>query len=110
MNLMSPHLAAGVLPFAKTPAAPGFGVYIHWPFCAAKCPYCDFNSHVRRSAIDQPRYVAAFTRELKEAARRSLVPVGARVDEADDELVVGGERKRCRRLRKQRRHQPADPS
>jgi len=26
---------------------PGFGIYVHWPFCAAKCPYCDFNSHVR---------------------------------------------------------------
>ena len=26
---------------------PGFGVYVHWPFCLAKCPYCDFNSHVR---------------------------------------------------------------
>ena len=25
----------------------GFGIYVHWPFCAAKCPYCDFNSHVR---------------------------------------------------------------
>ncbi|MBT6098520.1 MAG: coproporphyrinogen III oxidase, partial [Marinovum sp.] len=24
----------------------GFGIYVHWPFCAAKCPYCDFNSHV----------------------------------------------------------------
>ena len=30
---------------------PGFGIYIHWPFCAAKCPYCDFNSHVRK-AVD----------------------------------------------------------
>ena len=30
-----------------------FGVYIHWPFCAAKCPYCDFNSHVRDGGIDQ---------------------------------------------------------
>ena len=31
-----------------------FGVYIHWPFCLSKCPYCDFNSHVRAAAIDQP--------------------------------------------------------
>ena len=41
-----------------------FGVYIHWPFCAAKCPYCDFNSHVRHQAVDEPRYVRAFQREL----------------------------------------------
>lgn len=42
----------------------GFGIYVHWPFCAAKCPYCDFNSHVRHQAIDQKRFVAAFAREL----------------------------------------------
>ncbi|WP_445082822.1 radical SAM family heme chaperone HemW [Chelativorans sp. YIM 93263] len=44
--------------------SPGFGVYVHWPFCAAKCPYCDFNSHVRHQPIDQPRFAAAFAREL----------------------------------------------
>ena len=38
------------------PGRPGFGVYVHWPFCAAKCPYCDFNSHVRRDAPDQQRF------------------------------------------------------
>ncbi len=43
---------------------PGFGVYIHWPFCAAKCPYCDFNSHVRHQPVDQERFAAAFAREL----------------------------------------------
>ncbi|WP_028032177.1 radical SAM family heme chaperone HemW [Chelativorans sp. J32] len=43
---------------------PGFGVYVHWPFCAAKCPYCDFNSHVRHQPVDQERFVAAFAREL----------------------------------------------
>ena len=42
----------------------GFGVYVHWPFCASKCPYCDFNSHVRRQGIDEARYLAAFRREL----------------------------------------------
>ena len=30
-----------------------FGVYVHWPFCAAKCPYCDFNSHVHRGEFDE---------------------------------------------------------
>lgn len=43
---------------------PGFAIYLHWPFCAAKCPYCDFNSHVRHQGVDQARYVAAFEREI----------------------------------------------
>ncbi|HZA02381.1 MAG TPA: radical SAM protein, partial [Hyphomicrobiaceae bacterium] len=43
----------------------GFGVYVHWPFCASKCPYCDFNSHVRAGGTDQARYLAAFQRELR---------------------------------------------
>ena len=38
-------------------------LYIHWPFCLAKCPYCDFNSHVR-DRIDQTRFAAALRREL----------------------------------------------
>ncbi|WP_455480783.1 radical SAM family heme chaperone HemW [Bartonella sp. B12(2025)] len=42
-----------------------FGIYIHWPFCAAKCPYCDFNSHVRVHDVDQPRFVTAFEREIE---------------------------------------------
>ncbi|MCO6187394.1 radical SAM family heme chaperone HemW [Rhizobium sp. L1K21] len=44
---------------------PGFGVYLHWPFCAAKCPYCDFNSHVRHQPVDQPRFISAFLQEMK---------------------------------------------
>ncbi len=44
--------------------APGFGVYVHWPFCAAKCPYCDFNSHVRHRPVDQGRFAAAFAAEM----------------------------------------------
>ena len=43
---------------------PGFGVYVHWPFCAAKCPYCDFNSHVRHQPVDQERFARAFETEL----------------------------------------------
>ncbi|MGH6814421.1 MAG: radical SAM family heme chaperone HemW, partial [Hyphomicrobiaceae bacterium] len=43
---------------------PGFGVYVHWPFCASKCPYCDFNSHVRMGGIDEKRFLAAFCREI----------------------------------------------
>ena len=47
-----------------------FGVYVHWPFCLSKCPYCDFNSHVRRGAIDEARYVAAFAAEIAATAAR----------------------------------------
>lgn len=49
-----------------------FGVYVHWPFCAAKCPYCDFNSHVRHNPVDQAMYVEAYKREISYMA--SLVP------------------------------------
>ncbi len=51
---------------------PGFGVYVHWPFCLSKCPYCDFNSHVRATAIDEPRFLAAFRSEI--AHRAALTP------------------------------------
>jgi putative oxygen-independent coproporphyrinogen III oxidase len=43
----------------------GFGIYIHWPFCASKCPYCDFNSHVRAGGIDEARFLRAYRRELR---------------------------------------------
>ena len=45
--------------------SPGFGVYLHWPFCAAKCPYCDFNSHVRHKPVDQVDYVKGFLSEME---------------------------------------------
>ena len=47
-----------------------FGVYIHWPFCLSKCPYCDFNSHVRHTAIDEARFVHAFASEIAATAAR----------------------------------------
>ena len=50
---------------------PGFAVYVHWPFCAAKCPYCDFNSHVRHKPVDQAAYARAMGREIAWAAQRS---------------------------------------
>jgi putative oxygen-independent coproporphyrinogen III oxidase len=57
---------------ARAGADPGFGVYVHWPFCLSKCPYCDFNSHVRGAAIDEERYLAAFRTEI--AHRAALAP------------------------------------
>ena len=55
------------------PNAP-FAVYVHWPFCLSKCPYCDFNSHVRHGGIDEARFVRAFEREIATTRER----VGAR--------------------------------
>ena len=48
----------------------GFGLYIHWPFCQAKCPYCDFNSHVSRE-IDQDRWRRAYLAELDRHAAQT---------------------------------------
>jgi putative oxygen-independent coproporphyrinogen III oxidase len=48
-----------------------FGVYVHWPFCAAKCPYCDFNSHVHRGAFDEADYVAAYEHEIAHFAQKT---------------------------------------
>lgn len=47
--------------------AGGFGLYIHWPFCQSKCPYCDFNSHVA-ATIDQRRWRDAYVREIARVA------------------------------------------
>jgi putative oxygen-independent coproporphyrinogen III oxidase len=65
-------------PFSDSPLSPEqlekeFGVYIHWPFCLSKCPYCDFNSHVRRAPIDEARFARAFAAEI--AATAARVPV-----------------------------------
>ena len=45
-------------------------LYIHWPFCASKCPYCDFNSHVREAGIDHDRFATALRAELAHEAAR----------------------------------------
>jgi putative oxygen-independent coproporphyrinogen III oxidase len=50
---------------------PGFGIYVHWPFCKAKCPYCDFNSHVRHAPVDAMGFAAALATELGWLARET---------------------------------------
>ncbi|MGB9045142.1 MAG: radical SAM family heme chaperone HemW [Pseudolabrys sp.] len=47
-----------------------FAVYVHWPFCLSKCPYCDFNSHVRHGGIDEARFVRAYETEIAATADR----------------------------------------
>jgi putative oxygen-independent coproporphyrinogen III oxidase len=69
---MAPQYKHRAMPHADTLVAaraaanwrdPGFGIYVHWPFCAHKCPYCDFNSHVR-AGVDHDRWRAALLTEL----------------------------------------------
>jgi len=60
-----------MLNMTLTTAAP-FAVYVHWPFCLSKCPYCDFNSHVRHGGVDEARFVRAFEAEIATTAARVL--------------------------------------
>jgi len=59
-----------MLNMSLTAPAQQFAVYVHWPFCLSKCPYCDFNSHVRHGRVDEARYVRAFESEIAAAAAR----------------------------------------
>ena len=63
------HSVSGTQPGAHDDG-PAFGIYVHWPFCLSKCPYCDFNSHVRREQIDEARWVRAFAAEIASTAAR----------------------------------------
>ena len=54
--------------FPATSFDPGFAVYVHWPFCLSKCPYCDFNSHVRPDGIDEARFLAGYLAEIDRLA------------------------------------------
>jgi len=53
-----------------TEVSGGFGIYVHWPFCLSKCPYCDFNSHVREG-VDHDRWRTALLAELDHYAGRT---------------------------------------
>ncbi len=48
-----------------------FAVYVHWPFCLSKCPYCDFNSHVRHGGVDEARFLRAYETEIAATAARA---------------------------------------
>ena len=61
----------GLVPAMTELSEPAFGVYVHWPFCLSKCPYCDFNSHVRHVAVDEERFARAFAREIETTAARA---------------------------------------
>ena len=67
MRSTSPHLEQASLASASKDAPQPIALYIHWPFCRSKCPYCDFNSHVRAS-IDEARWRAALLRDLEHYA------------------------------------------
>src|SRR5262245_66519741 len=49
---------------------PAFGVYIPWPFCLSKCPYCDFNSHASHVPVDEARFARALAAEIATTAAR----------------------------------------
>jgi putative oxygen-independent coproporphyrinogen III oxidase len=66
------HSASSSQPVSAS-SARSLAIYVHWPFCLAKCPYCDFNSHVR-AHIEQDRWRAAYAREIERSAAR--VPGG----------------------------------
>ena len=68
--LSCPDIAPTRLRGHETPEP--FGVYLHWPFCRAKCPYCDFNSHVRHGGIDEARFLRAYLAELAHFASHAL--------------------------------------
>ena len=48
-------------------APPPLALYVHWPWCVKKCPYCDFNSHEAKAEIDEAAYVAALIADLEAA-------------------------------------------
>src|SRR5437773_5391724 len=66
---LSPSSPAPASAMARPDVEAGFGVYIHWPFCASKCPYCDFNSHVRAGGVDEARFLRAYLTELRHWAQ-----------------------------------------
>ena len=72
------------------PQAP-LGVYVHWPFCKSKCPYCDFNSHVR-DGVEQARWrkallTAGCVIESRRAAAHALIGLAGASPQSASELL-----------------------
>ncbi|MCE9571470.1 MAG: radical SAM family heme chaperone HemW [Rhodocyclales bacterium] len=63
-------LPAPTLEGSGLAAPPPLALYVHWPWCVKKCPYCDFNSHESRSEVDEPAYLAALIADLDAALPR----------------------------------------
>ncbi|MBX9797546.1 radical SAM family heme chaperone HemW [Sphingomonas sp.] len=63
-------------PAPNGPSRAPLALYVHWPFCVSKCPYCDFNSHVR-AAVDQHRWRAALLADLAHEAGRTTGPLSS---------------------------------
>lgn len=94
MSTLSPSALLDDSTLNQCSADPGFGVYIHWPFCESKCPYCDFNSHVTDS-IDHARWRRAYLAEIERLAaefpHRSVASIyfGGGTPSLMDPAVVG---------------------
>lgn len=82
--LLSPQAPAGTKVAIENPLA----IYVHWPFCRSKCPYCDFNSHVPASPPDQDRWRRAYLREI--AGLASLVDSGVGCGRTVTSIFFGG--------------------
>ena len=84
-----------------------FGVYVHWPFCLSKCPYCDFNSHVRHAAIDE---VAHSLEPLLEMYERDEAEGRGDMPYPPDYPKMPGEPKRVQPSRDRDRKSPPEAS
>ena len=62
-----PIVSAGGGAPAGLASPPPLSLYIHFPWCVRKCPYCDFNSHEAREGIPEARYLAALIADLEQS-------------------------------------------
>ncbi|MDO9602149.1 MAG: oxygen-independent coproporphyrinogen III oxidase-like protein, partial [Rhodocyclaceae bacterium] len=60
-------LSASAVPLVLSASAVPLALYVHWPWCVKKCPYCDFNSHEAKKPVDEAAYLAALIADLEAA-------------------------------------------